>query len=32
METDEALFERVRTGDARAFDTLYDWCAPTPHE
>ena len=24
METDEALFERVRTGDARAFDTLYD--------
>lgn len=28
METDEALFERVRTGDARAFDTLYDRHAP----
>lgn len=24
METDEALFERVRGGDERAFDTLYD--------
>jgi RNA polymerase sigma-70 factor (ECF subfamily) len=28
MDTDEALFVRVRGGDARAFDALYDRLAP----